>query len=149
MDTEGDIFLTRSHTDLHNVVKILDDMDSKVHMQVIGVTRAYLTRHGDGPIHNEVKNSPYAAFEKTNPENKYQGKMRYGDFYIPWYEEAIRKLQKSIKDRGEVATAITCLDHTKNDGVIQTENDVIPLYDLGMVKYTSYGPTEKDIKVVK
>ena len=45
------------------------------------VTRSYLTRHGVGPLEEEVVKTEinaFMCFDKTNVHNSFQGSLRYG-----------------------------------------------------------------------
>lgn len=48
--------------------------------EVCYVTRSYLTRHGDGPLENEIDSKVLNSniVDPTNCYNKYQGPLRYG-----------------------------------------------------------------------
>ena len=139
-------YLTRSNTDLTNVMSVLRTCRSQIELDVYLVTRAYLTRHGEGPMFHEVKDIADSWEEPTNPDNPFQGKMRYGvlnDLWRLWYKEA---LNKTWKHQGRdyfpkniysynVAAAMTCLD----------QQDNIDLNKLPEVDIVSYGPMEKNI----
>lgn len=128
-------YLTRSNTGLQNVFDCLKNVKTKISLDVYLVTRSYLTRHGEGPLWNEVE-KPYDNVEEpTNPNNPYQGKMRYGYLNKTWYDEAInetrnyikRNYSKSILDI-KLSVAFTCLDQIDNNGIIysiDSEKDFI------------------------
>jgi len=44
-------------------------------IEIVYVTRAYMTRHGAGPFPHESINLDFE--DKTNVPNQYQGSMRY------------------------------------------------------------------------
>jgi adenylosuccinate synthase len=138
-------FLTRSNTGTKNVLSIIKDMKNQVNLEVIPVTRTYITRHGEGPIKNEFE-LPFAKIEEiANPFNKYQGNMRYGLFDFDWYCKAIDEIRKQMFNKPpenikefKISIALNCQDHL----------DLGDLEDLGHeLKYISTGPTEKDIKL--
>jgi len=141
-------YLTRSNTDLTNVLSVLRTCRSQIDLDVYLVTRAYLTRHGEGPMFDEIKDID--TQDSTNPENPFQGKMRYGSLnekWKLWYKEALQKtwnhkgrdyFPKSINGY-DVAVAMTCLD----------QKDDTDLNDLQEIKIVSYGPLEKNISYRK
>jgi adenylosuccinate synthase len=108
--------VTRSNTGLRNVLEIaeragIDGLD------VTYVTRAYLTRHGRGPLPGELAHAPYSAVvDETNVENPYQGRLRYA-----WLDLDLlgRTIAADLGDaRGASAAisprlAVTCLDQVE------------------------------------
>jgi len=112
-------YLTRSSTGMRNVVEVLNRLRSEVELDVYLVTRTYLTRHGDGPVLNEVDGLPYKGVENyTNPENKFQGAMRYGYLDLDWCKQAVKEIKEDLgkvkyrpSSTAKVGVALTCLDH--------------------------------------
>lgn len=97
--------VTRSHTDLTN----LREMDVR-NPHVYLVTRAYHTRHGNGPLINEgldfpIKSNP----NETNEDNDFQGKFRKSMLDIDLLNYAVhadRSISMAVK-----TLVITCIDH--------------------------------------
>lgn len=134
-------FLTRSNTGIKNVLSIIRSMKSHVDLQTVLVSRTYITRHGDGPLKNECAMN---VDEVSNPENQYQGKMRYAPFDISYLEEAvdetIKTFDKHVPDNlgdFKIGLALNCLDQIKLD-LDQFTN---------RLKYISKGPTKNDISI--
>jgi len=105
-------FVTRSRTGLPNVLDIIRKEGFNDTLDVVYVTRPYLTRHGAGPLNNELTAPPYAGItERTNVFNANQGPFRYA-----WLD--IDALARTTKEDLSLATdvktnpkfAITCLD---------------------------------------
>jgi len=69
--------VTRSKTGLDNVITLANEAGIE-ELQVNYVSRIYATRHGNGPLANEDDTFPEILSCKTNLENEYQGKFRYG-----------------------------------------------------------------------
>lgn len=70
---------TTSHTGIINpyqMIRLYDNFNA----EVCYVTRSYLTRHGTGPLENEVPKERIndSMIDKTNIPNAYQGTLRYG-----------------------------------------------------------------------
>lgn len=135
-------YLTRSNTGLKNIFEILRTVRTPIELDVYLVSRTYLTRHGDGPLFNEFA-LPHGKIEElSNPENPYQGKMRYGSLNKTWYDAAIEEIKsngkhpKCLSDYN-FGVALTCMDHVKLD-----------MKDFNHIKIISNGPTEKDIKLL-
>ncbi len=55
----------------------------------VGVVRTYATRHGTGPFPSEFEVRPDWAVDPNNPENPWQGGMRFGRFNFDLVREAI------------------------------------------------------------
>lgn len=68
-------YVTRSKTDKTNVLEILKESDMKQTPEFYYVSRSYLTRHGEGPLENELPDP--IALDETNVENPFQGKLRF------------------------------------------------------------------------
>ena len=81
--------LTPSNTGVENVLGFLKNVPARLEY-VDFVTRPYITRHGAGPLPNEIsieellKIAPRFS-DKTNAPNQYQGKLRFA----PWTEETV------------------------------------------------------------
>lgn len=100
-------YVTRSKTGLTNVYSICRKLNIK-YIEVIYVTRAYLTRHGVGPFPTEDKDLFYE--DKTNTENEWQGKLRFGCLDIDLLSESINNDMKNCPLNIIPSIAITCFD---------------------------------------
>lgn len=80
---------TTSSTGLTNPVNMLNDK-TDFNAEVCYVTRSYMTRHGIGPMDNEVQKKSINAdmHDKTNVPNEFQGSLRYG--YLEDYAQKDR-----------------------------------------------------------
>lgn len=80
---------TTSSTGLTNPVNMLADK-ADFNAEVCYVTRSYMTRHGIGPMDNEVQKKSINAdmHDKTNVPNEFQGSLRYG--YLEDYAQKER-----------------------------------------------------------
>ncbi len=144
-------YLTRSNTGIKNVMNIVKDMNTDLSIEPILVTRAYLTRHGDGPMFSD--DSPYSNLsDASNPDNDFQGSIRFGTLDANWFDEAIEETkQKSRVDK--LVVAMTCLDHVDSANpkrsVIRFWNGedraVLDMNDVGIL---SFGRTFKEVEVV-
>ena len=79
------------------------------------VTRAYQTRHGDGPMSNEqLPHNIKANPDETNVRNTYQGAFRRSLLDLDLLEYAVSRdeLLRSSTNRHLV---VTCLDHIEKE----------------------------------
>jgi len=148
--------VTRSKTGLANVVHIAQEAEIN-HLDVTYVTRAYLTRHGAGPLENELPDAPEGISDPTNQPNAFQGILRFAWLDIDALAERI-KSDLAYRAQGITATArlaVTCLDQIPEvtyivNGKQKTEKAEIFIADLeattGLdIALTSYGPTRSDV----
>lgn len=79
------------------------------------VSRVYFCRHGEGPLLNGLQPQPSPGIaDPSNPENPFQGKMRYAPLELDWMDyvwtdTSARLAQMGVT--GEVGFDFTCLDH--------------------------------------
>ncbi|WP_434715661.1 adenylosuccinate synthetase [Paraburkholderia sp. A3RO-2L] len=152
--------VTRSNTGLKNVLDVAQEGGVQK-LDVTYVTRAYLTRHGAGPLANELEGKPYeAVVDLTNQPNAYQGSLRFAFLDHELLGATIRTdLQAAAGSSIEVAAnlAVTCLDQvrplthfftgeyysygTPQFQVNELSKKVLP------VRYCSFGPTRHDVRV--
>ena len=118
-------YVTRSRTGLNNALDICKRIDVN-EIDIYYVTRAYLTRHGDGPMESELKTPPYKGIvENTNVYNQYQGGFRYGHIDA---KELQRRIQTDLRAnmfmldgiKVKVHLAVTCLDQINDDAFFKS-----------------------------
>lgn len=106
-------YKTPSFTGLYEPSKIIKQLDNKEDVEVVYVTRTYLTRHGAGPLPDECKKEHINCIMKdlTNVPNEFQGTLRYAKLD---YDKLISRIQDDfIKYMGndyKPSIAITHLD---------------------------------------
>ena len=96
--------VTRSNTGLKNVVEMLNGEIPKVWL----VTRAYQTRHGNGPMSNESILFSINNHHEHNRDNKFQGRFRISPLDLDLLKYAIGKDEYIIRAKKNLV--ITCLD---------------------------------------
>jgi adenylosuccinate synthase len=96
-------YTTWSNTSAENALGLLDGREARI----IGVTRAYHTRHGAGPFPTE---DPELAYPDHNQEGPWQGSFRFGPLDL-----VLLKYARLFAGCTEVA--VTCLDHLPQEGV--------------------------------
>lgn len=160
LDQDSKFFphVTRSNTGLKNVMNILRSREIKNKIDVCYVTRAYMTRHGNGPFPTEVEGKPYENIvDLTNIPNKFQGKLRFGILDADLLFNSISRDLSFAKEYNiNVGLAVTCLDQIDSTARVVYNGSTIDinkhkLVDLLMdglnVKhgYISKGPTRESV----
>jgi adenylosuccinate synthase len=96
--------VTPSRTTAANALALLDDLGFAGARIRLGVTRAYATRHGPGPLVSEVPGLAARLPEAHNRDAGWQGPMRAGWLDLVAIRRAIAASQ------GIEQLAVTCLD---------------------------------------
>jgi adenylosuccinate synthase len=153
-------YVTHSSTGMTNVLPMIESIPDINEIEVIYVTRCYITRHGAGPLPNEVPEIPGIDFvDTTNTENEFQGKIRLAPFF-PSGEtmEAVLKDIEKVRTsfaRGngsvEFTAMITCMDQMKDKQIRrQFFEDFTRSFHksfggpMGNLRF-SFGPTREDV----
>jgi adenylosuccinate synthase len=151
-------YLTRSNTGIKNALECLKSISVETDLEICLVTRTYLTRHGDGPIWNQCERPLLNREEITNPQNDFQGSMRFGHLDMRWYNKAFLETETEIENGKprciqsiDIFSAMTCCDHIEPSGFKYClDNHSAPIFgslnDFKNIKLQSYGPSEEHIK---
>lgn len=104
--------ITHSNTGMDNVSEILQDVSFKYDLEVVYITRCYMTRHGAGPFPNETEHKPYSKiYDPTNVPNMWQGTLRFGILDLDFlYRNIMDDVAKNIFADTAYSLMITCLD---------------------------------------
>lgn len=108
--------VTTSNTGIKNVMRILKELNFKDSINIYYMSRCYLTRHGAGPMKNELNQKPYSKInDMTNVPNEFQGRLRFGyiDFDLLSYE--INKDLKNLEVSANVNVTLTCFDEADEE----------------------------------
>jgi adenylosuccinate synthase len=117
-------YVTHSKTGVSNVIDLLEEAKPcELDIEVIYVTRSYLTRHGAGTLPNEMKEKPYKNItDLTNIQNEFQGVLRFAPLDIDLLSENIESDYNKISFKSKnkkinisKSIAITCLDQIDNN----------------------------------
>lgn len=101
---------TWSKTTSHNALRLIGEAGREVSTRVLGLTRAYATRHGAGPFPTEDEEVTRALAELHNPTNEWQGPFRAG-----WLDLCL--LRYAVRANGGVdGLIVTCLDRLEELG---------------------------------
>lgn len=154
-------YVTRSNTGLKNVVALSKEAGI-CRLDVTYACRAYVTRHGAGPLRHELPGKPYVAIDdRTNIGNPWQGQLRFGRLDVDLLARTIR----ADLEEGEDLVAgtellLTCLDQTQ--GILRfVRGGRCQRSDRGVVAraalaatgldnlLVSYGPTRDDVALIE
>ena len=114
--------VTRANTGTKNILEILEDTDH-YDVDLYLVTRAYQTRHGNGPMTNDSIDFDVDNPNETNVDNEYQGEFRKSILDVSLLEYGINK-DKYIRNNNK-NLVITCLDQV--DEYVFTYNGLMEL----------------------
>lgn len=74
---------TWSTVTAHHAHELLAGVIPPLRIINLGITRAYSTRHGAGPFPTEDRELGAALSDPGNPDNRWQGSMRFGPLDLP------------------------------------------------------------------
>lgn len=153
IDAEERRLLAACHPDLHGGDdRAAELFDWKVE-QVIGCTRAYMTRHGYGPLPNE---EPHTLKDEGNPDNEWQKQIRFAPLDMPLLRHAVANVGCELS-----GLSVSCLDQFMEFNMVclsrgdlwgtaasstkvrcdHPEEALVYLRELAPVKITANGPT--------
>ena len=140
---------TPSTTGIGRVLRIVERQFRGVDVEVIYVTRSYLTRHGEGIMENELSSSdvrkmlPCILTDRTNIENCFQGSLRYGILdEKKLADRVVTDFGKSASARNNAYRCSVMMTHLNEYGNIDTH---MLTGMIGGSVYLSDGRTAKDI----
>lgn len=152
-------YVTRSNTGIVNALEIAREAGLET-LDVTYATRAYLTRHGAGPLAHELPARPYdGVVDLTNQPNAYQGTLRFAYLDHDVLARAVRTDLADAAGTGVAVTArlaVSCLDQVGETirywagGQLHEASpaeQVLALTDAVLpVGFCSYGPTRATIE---
>jgi len=116
--------VTRSNTGTKNIYNIISNKNIEFYL----VTRAYQTRHGNGPMTNTNYDIEINNINETNVSGGYQGEFKKSILDVSLLEYGINK-DKGLREGNNKKLVITCLDHlteyvfTYNGDMILCDNE--------------------------
>jgi adenylosuccinate synthase len=154
--------VTRSNTGLKNAIALARDAGIDA-LDAVYATRAYMTRHGAGPLPHEIAALPYPRVrDETNLPNAHQGTLRFAWLDLDLLAQTIAWDLADARTAGlptRHRLAITCLDQVDgaarfvSRGTLQRasveELVVAAARAVGTDRaLTSHGPTREDVAEV-
>jgi adenylosuccinate synthase len=146
--------VTRSSTGIKNIIAIAKSCGIS-EVEVFYMTRAYLTRHGSGPLPFELKQIPYPnIIDATNVPNMHQGALRFAWLNLDLLQQAIFLDLEDARDELVVRPnlVVTCMDQLDDQAFVIKEEEMIKLRKdqfLGFIQnsfagftlWSNWGPT--------
>jgi adenylosuccinate synthase len=118
--------VTRSNTNSFNANMLLSgigfQLKKSIQKETFYVTRAYQTRHGNGPMTNEDIPHNIQNKNEVNKTNIYQGNFRTSLLDLDLLKYAIHKNNVNVQNNTLV---ITCLEHIQNEYRFTENNKII------------------------
>lgn len=122
--------VTRSNTGLRNVTALANESGIDT-LDVTYATRAYVTRHGAGPLAHELDGRPAeGVHDATNMPNAWQGSLRFG-----WLDLDV--LRQAIADDLAEAPAAMTVRHALAVTCVDQMGERIPWVRNGRLRTTS------------
>ncbi|MCL2430054.1 MAG: adenylosuccinate synthetase [Alphaproteobacteria bacterium] len=113
--------VTRSNTGLRNVLALAADAGIG-NLDVVYMTRAYLTRHGAGPLPNEVPRLAFAdVVDPTNLSNSWQGALRFAPLDLDLLRTTIADDLSDAAAAGikvDAGVGVTCVDQVRHSAEV-------------------------------
>jgi adenylosuccinate synthase len=132
-------YVTRSNTGMKNIVSLLQNY-TEDKLNIHYATRPYITRHGAGPLENELNEKPYARIvDKTNIPNDYQDHLRFAYANFDLTYDTIKKDLKSIQSHQyDYDLSISCLDQIDSHVIAYVENNMEYIKKEEFTNYFNY-----------
>ena len=106
-------YVTRSHTGIRNVLDVAAEAGIG-EVEAVYATRAYVTRHGAGPLTGELPGRPWpAVVDTTNEPNPWQETIRYAHLDADVLARVVSDDLQDARYTGIVvrpSLAVSCLD---------------------------------------
>ena len=111
------IHSTPSNTGIKNLLNLIcKNYDNNINTYY--VSRTYLTRHGNGPLFNEMKKEDISKdikIDETNVHNDYQGSIRYGKLDLDNLVKRIENDFKQFNFKNNINFVLTHCNEMKNE----------------------------------
>lgn len=126
--------VTGSSTGSKYIASLINAIPTTIPVEVIYVTRSYMTRHGVGKFDTECDKALInpTIIDNTNKKNEFQGELRYGLLDIPLILKYIKKDLAYYTRPIKKSLAVTHLNYT--NGLLATNTGWYPIQDC-MGKY--------------
>ena len=139
--------VTRSNTGIKNMLTLLFEAGIR-EVEVYYMTRAYLTRHGAGPLPKELGRLPFpGVVDETNINNEWQGSLRFAYLDTDLLRKTIvydlSQNQTGVKVQPRLG--ITCLDQVDGENGDEIGNQIAIETRMFGNHLKSFGPTRNHI----
>lgn len=155
-------YVTRSNTGLVNMAAVATEAGIET-IETFYTTRAYVTRHGAGPMAHEGESmAAFSILDPTNIENPWQGRLRAAPLDANILKNAIENDIRRSEGKVHIVPklVVTCLDQIEGEAPLFVDGNRIHLAasDLAAVAAQNigidlaaicYGPSRKSIKCLQ
>lgn len=134
--------VTRSNTGMENVLTIMEETGCNSEEVLIWyMTRAYLTRHGAGPLPNEGPLMNVKVDDPTNIPNDWQGSLRFAPLDCNLLMERTARDFAMVPFEAEHNLVVTCCDQFPSySAVVEAIRPILESNQYDVIA-GSYGPT--------
>lgn len=154
-------YVTRSYTGVRNALVLAREAGIAT-LDLTYCSRAYLTRHGAGPLARELPALPYAGIrDDTNLRNEFQGALRFAHLDLDLLAHSIQSDHDDARGSGIATTlslALTCLDQVgesvawyggreKHEAAPEGLLDAARRALTPVALYASHGPMRDDVSL--
>lgn len=154
--------LTPSKTGVHNPIEIINVLmdgveGEEINIELCGVTRTYITRHGAGRLDYECKKEDIGDLvDLTNVPNPHQGSLRYGRIKLGELSNRLFKELMSIANSMSGLSKNIIKNNTYNiiNALAITHMNEVPVFGLPDGEwlnrvYVSDGETRNSVEVME
>ena len=131
--------VTRSNTTAKNAVEIINKYRPDSYIRTYYVTRAYLTRHGNGPMPNQSLDNSFIIDNplETNRSDGFQGEFRKAPLDIDMLKYAI-ECDKYHNPKSKRILVVTCLDQVPARIPVTLDDDNTTPVELEWKQISTY-----------
>lgn len=133
------VYATASKTGSKEPVQLASICGGMWNIEIIYVSRSYLTRHGEGPLPNELPTVQWNSVNETNADNPWQGHLRIGKLDL---NDMMARIDKDRAESDWVKSSLF-MTHMNEPGV--SLDEVNELADKFYNIYTSSSKLSSDI----
>ena len=133
-------FLTASSTGVRNALYPIVNSGFNGDVDIYYISRPYITRHGKGPMPNEVDEIKYANIcDSTNKENQFQGRLRFGYLDLDILARDIKHDLKNLTIKpSSINLGFTCIDQLGSQMILGMNGELQTLSNPGQDMFVQY-----------
>lgn len=113
-------YVTHSTVTARHALDLIDELGVD-EFTVLGITRAYMTRHGAGPLPSQTNLLRNKLNDPNNPHNPWQEDMRFGALDLPLLRYAVQIAANRLWEKNQPqidGLVVNHLDEVKDGGLV-------------------------------